>query len=247
MAKKRTEIQKADESGLVIPDYIENTDEGTENINAADVVLPRIKISQAMTKEHTEHEVPLGNWTENINAEDYGKEIDFICLFVKKGWMKFKDDDEGSGIEARKFEGDFLPPINPEKITEADKLWNNKTKEPPAATQVYIFLGLINNSEISIISFMSTGIRTAKKFNTMLKKLVKGKKMPAYARHYKLTTVKTSNSKGQIYYTPEVSAGSFLTKEEYSAAKNLFEQFSKKSIQAEVVSKEEEPKEEVPF
>ena len=61
-----------------VPDYLkdENENLGGELANPSeDMLVPRIKLVQGLTEEHTSLKIPEGHWVNSITKEDYGEEI----------------------------------------------------------------------------------------------------------------------------------------------------------------------------
>ncbi len=73
---------------------------GTDNIGKEDLIMPRIKVVQAMTKE--KHESQPGEWLHNISGKGYGKEVTVIPIVHWKSNIMFND---ALKIECRSYDG----------------------------------------------------------------------------------------------------------------------------------------------
>lgn len=83
---------------------------GYGNIDATDLVVPRIKLLQGMSEEckPTGGSHPQGHWFHTSEGRTIGTEIEIISLGVKKTvevWPPRNSDQEGDGILARSSDG----------------------------------------------------------------------------------------------------------------------------------------------
>jgi hypothetical protein len=242
------DIVKKETEAVAKPAYIKESTQGVEDIEVQHILLPRCKVVQGLTKEHTEDNTPLGHFVNNITRVDYGEQIDFICLFAKPGWQLYAEDEKGKrgDLIARKFAGDFLPSMNPEAITDDMKQWKGKT--PPRAVETFLFVGIVNGEDLCAISLSSKAATTGKKLNTMLV----SRNEAAFAKHYVFTTHKETNDDG-TFFVPDVKPNGYLSEKEYAMAEALFMKYSKAKLNPETLKEEPTPpgkkkdKEEQPF
>ena len=238
MKEPGKEIAVSESKALAKPSYIKESTQGTEDIEVQHILLPCCKVIQPMSAEHTDSNVSLGNFANNISIVDYGPQIDFICLFAKPGWQLYAVDAQGKqgDLIARKFAGDFIAPMNADAITDDMKQW--KGKVPPRAVETYLFVGIVNGEDLCAMYFKGKATTAGKKLNTMLI----SRPEAAFAKHYTMTSHKETNEKG-TFFVPDIKSAGYLTEKEYAMAEALFTKYSKAKLNPDTI-KEEAPKEE---
>jgi len=226
------EVVKKEKNDVAIPAHIKNSTNGVESIGVEHIKLPHCNIVQGLSKAHTEDNVPLGHFVNNITGEDYGESFDFVCLTFKPGVAKY---DKDRNLIARKFADDFLRPIDPHLIKPGDTEFHGKEK--PLANEIYLFVGFINKKGPVAISLMNTALSEGKGFNTMLLEDEKA----AYAKHYTVKSRKESNDKG-TWYVMEFKPNGWLNTDEYTKAEAGFKKITKKETKVEVDLNEDKQK-----
>lgn len=226
MTDKNDKIQKQNETSLAIPDYIEKENKGTESLGSKDVIIPRLKIIQALSDEKVDLNIPEGNFVNGITKESFGTKIDIVIIMATSGWLMFEGKGRQAKVVSRKFKGDIFPALNEKLVLDPkNQAWDNATNTPPKANLVYTYIVIVNGRDMLSFSLMKTGLKAAKNLNTMLKM----KNCPSYAQRFTAETVLTKNEKG-AYYLPKFTPAGFVTKEEYETLASKFETLSTSSL-----------------
>ncbi len=107
MAKKNGNNQQVVAAAEALPDFLKEYKGplGSENIESADVTIPRIKLGQAMNDEVKDGRVPEGALFLNVTSEPLwapGEEpLPFVILAITKEFILWRPREEGGGILAR--------------------------------------------------------------------------------------------------------------------------------------------------
>lgn len=166
----------------------------TRKIDVGDLVIPKLRLSQAMSKTNTlfttsrgTDGVQMGNWYNTATSKDLGQTVYFIPVDMRKSRAYFV---QGQGLMCRSFdlrtgEGDPGGPCEgtvEEQLTKpADqrgcplRLWDDRT--PPKCGITYNYPGLVvtnveepDKGEIFqvILQLRSASTAAAKAINTMV-------------------------------------------------------------------------------
>ena len=190
----------------------------TREVGTTDLIMPKLKICQAMSKVSREG-IPQGNYYHSTLNEDLGKTIRIIPVDMRKNRSLFK---QGTGILCRSFDmlqGEGNPGIlcegtPEERATLPEKargcplrLWTKDEETgrniPPQCSINYNYPVLILDPEDpedgptkrAIISFRGTGAAIAKAINTM----VTEQDLYWNEAVIKLSTEEKSNAKGTFF------------------------------------------------
>lgn len=200
----------------------------SRQLNPTDFVMPKLRISQAMSKVNTTHAtsrgaqgVQQGEWYNSQNGEKYGEIVYFIPVDCRKSRSMFIS---GEGLVCRSFDlvqGEGNPGIlcegTPEEMRTVPaaqrgcmlRHWNNETKTPPACGVTFNYAGLIvsdpeNPDEAKITQVMlqlrSKATQAAKAINTFVYNNGGG---VWHNVILELKAVSETNIKG-TFYVPEV-------------------------------------------
>lgn len=166
----------------------------TRKIDAGDLLMPKLRISQAMSKTNTEYAttkgksgVGMGSWYVSTTGKDLGDTVYFVPVDMRKSRAMFIT---GEGLVCRSFDmlqGEGTPGVAcegtyEERLTVPEKhrgcplrLWNDRT--PPKCGETYNFPGyLIEDIDAGdksklvqvILQLRSTGASCGKAINTMV-------------------------------------------------------------------------------
>jgi len=213
------------------PDYVEGGQKGLDAIGQKDINIPRLKIVQSMSVEKKSG-IKEGHYTNSALVNDYGTEVEFTPLFMTSGWLIFEGKGKSAKCIARKFDGDVIPPLNADLLDAESKKWNGN--EPPKATQIYTYWGVVNGVDLVSFSLMKSAFKIGRKLNTLLKL----KNCPAYAQTFKLGTQFVESDKGD-YYIPTVEPAGWTPKPLYVKLAKQYEALSTKTFDPEVVETHE--------
>jgi hypothetical protein len=221
-----------------VPDFLKdsNTVRGSELIEAADMLMPRLALCQSNTPQRKPQN-PLfieglqeGQFFNTLSRRIYGDEVTFIPLFFYRSRIMFKDIDEGGGVLCQAPDGHSCqlnhggPCIN--------SAWG-ANGEPPACTELYNFPALIKLErepyEFAVISLKSTAIKAAKSLNSMIKL----RKKDAFAGLYLLQAV-PDHKQGQDFWGHTISNAGWVTPVEYEYAQQQYEALAPKVKTGEI-------------
>ena len=229
---KEDKLAKKESTELAtVPDYLkdENENLGGELANPSeDMLVPRIKLVQGLTEEHTSLKIPEGHWVNSITKEDYGEEIMFNPLLMVPGHLMFEGVGREAKLIARKFAGDIIPPLEEHLINDETKSWG-KDGTKPKAQKCFCYIGMVNGEAVTI-TLSSTAIKVAKNLNTLLHRPAKdGKRKPYFAYYVKLGSVQETSDKG-VFYLPTAELAGFVPPDVYSFMRLEYEKISLKKF-----------------
>jgi hypothetical protein len=212
-------------NALAIPDYVEKTNAGHENITREDITFPQIKIAQSSSAEvkkssekHIE-ELEEGDLFNSLTKKIYKTPIQVIPILMFTSFIKFRPMDEGGGV--------IRMAATDENIDPKDLEFGPNGEKPVWTLLRNFLVYLPAYSEVAVMSMKSTQTKIAKKWLSLQSLFGT---MPSYAKSYLFrTTVEKGKVASYFNYTEPV-VGGFSTKEDYEFAKNLYAQFSGKTI-----------------
>ncbi len=223
-----------------VPEYLKNgTGRGMEKAEQKDIMLPRVKLLQALSPEVAEGGKQAGLIVESISGNPFvgdGKTLEFIPVTMFKNRTMF----DGIGKEAvvsctsldniKSSTGDICAECESSKWAEDKK----GKRVPPACTEFYNFPIVILGGKkpiISVLNLASTKIKVARKLLT----LVRHTGLDMFALKFKLSVVKeTANS--QTYYNFDVEGAGYPTESEYKFAEQFYEATKTKNVVVETES-----------
>jgi hypothetical protein len=229
------ELTKREAPGaLVVPEFLKNQHggEGFDQMDKADLILPRIGICQSMTPQRKKSNLTYieglsdGDLFNSVSGQVYGESMEVIPLQFSKSRIYFKDLAQGGGILCQSFNGVDGGTIAstcaacPNSQFGADGL-------SPACNLFYNYPVLVLPSmELAMLSLKSSALKVAKRWNSRMKLL--GDK-PMFAGVYEVKIVEQSNQKG-TFFSPVISFRRFVQEGEFNLAKELFAGMQGKKI-----------------
>lgn len=227
---------------------------GFEFVDTQDISMPQIKVLQATSPEVKEGIAQMGEIVHTAaNATTNGE---FIPLVIWQSRTFFAPRDQAKkfklfqelGIED---ETGYMTIICKSKdgrtpeFSQCDRetcmqcpfaQWNNN--KPPLCQMSINVLAYLTDLQIpGVIRFVSTNLKYGRKFRDTSMWLG----MDLFANKYQLQAKLVSNNKGEFYNTPVKLLGK-TTEEEYAAATDMYNKFSKL-----VFNFTDEETEEAPF
>jgi hypothetical protein len=181
-----------------------------QNVGSEGLIVPRMKLLQAISKEVQDEIAPIGHWLNSVSLEDYGTELYVTPLVPVHMRMRL---EVGSGLKCRAVEdkpnpmqGVGDPGILCAKCEYAK--WGDDNT-PPDCNESYQYFVLLVDEEGELlepmpvaVSFMSTSFKEAKKWNTLMTMTAKGV-MP-WNLVFKISVEKMQSKKG-TYSSPRIS------------------------------------------
>jgi hypothetical protein len=193
---------------------------GQENVDRDDVLIPRLGLCQALSPQKKKANeayiegLEEGDLFNTVSGEIYGRSVIVIPLFFFKQFIHFKPIDEGGGIIAQYKNKSSVP----------EELMSWVDGNPPVVTefknQLCALLTEEGKLEPIVVSFKSTGIKIAKKWQNYINLL----DAPSFVRTYKLEVFHKVEGK-QEWEGLNVFPGEFSPGKLVADLEKLFEQF----------------------
>lgn len=194
-----------------------------------DLLIPRLCVCNSLSPQRNkQHEsfikgLEEGHLFNSLTGQNYGDDATVIPLFFFKNYIKFKDIKDGGGVLAQYGRREEVP--------DEELSWNNPTGKP-LTTEFKNRMCMIDTGEGNwqpiVVSFKSTGMKDAKKWNSLINMIP----LPAYARVYKLvSSPRTKNNNS--YFGIAVQPAEFVTKEVLDSAKALFDSLQSKGYKVD--------------
>lgn len=195
-------------------------DLGQTELDAGDLIMPRVKVIQKMSDEANREDDPgkEGDFFNTLTGENYGDSLRFIPILPFKQRVFLVRDEKRAAINAQ-LEGAGLQPIsegNGLKCRSFDTYqgigdpgiecnecplskWS-ADNVPPLCSETYNVAGITELGELIILSFAKSSARTGKRVFSMLRM----RPGVPWASIYEAKTRKEKNDKG-TFAVPEVT------------------------------------------
>jgi hypothetical protein len=218
---------------------------GLEDVGRDDVLIPRLMISQGLSPEITKGDpkfikgLSVGEFFNSLTGEVYGETLNVVPLFFFKQFIEFTPREQGGGIVAMYQHEADIPAGTSYRLDQC------KPGEKPAVTEFKNEMCLIlkdSGVEPIVVSFKSTGMKTAKKWNALMRQL----NLPAYARAYTLAITTEKNDQG-TWYGANVTPSDFVPEALFAAAEKYFGELRKAGVKVDTSGLGEEVKQDTPF
>jgi hypothetical protein len=203
--------------------------DGKENVGMEDLLIPRLCVCNSLSPQRQKaHESYIkgleeGNLFNSLTGQNYGDRVKVIPLFFFKNYIKFKDIKDGGGVLAQYAGRDEVP--------DEELSWNNPTGKP-LTTEFKNRMCMIDvgegNWQPIVVSFKSTGMKDAKKWNSLINMIP----LPAYAREYALVSSARSKNNNN-YFGIAVQPDAFVSKEVLDSAKALFDSLQSRGFKVD--------------
>jgi hypothetical protein len=206
-----------------VPDYVRvGGHRGTDHITKDDLQMPRMGLAQGLSPQLMAGDskyiegLAVGMMFNNLTNHVYGRgPLEFCVLRADppRG-IEFFPLDQGGGIK------DFNVPLTDPRMQFGPN------GEKPVATKFYDFvIMLLPSKELIALSFKSTGLKTARQLNA----LIKLRNTDIFAGKYILTTAMTKNKSGTFAIFNVANAG-FVDLETYRYAEAMYEALKDKEL-----------------
>jgi hypothetical protein len=253
----KTEIEKTGQDvaiaagqGSNIPAYLqgkENQGAVLNGVDASDLILPRIKLLQAISPEvEANEEAKAGIFWHNVLGEPIGPEFDFIVASFRKKYLLMAPMGDARKVMARAEDGihwdkpdaEFrvkLKGIKEEQIwrtaptvaeSRLDRFGSSVKGDPdskPAAVMVYEYLVYLPDFPQYSPIIMSLARSQSKKGKDLNSKIT-FRNQPLQAMRFKARVIEESGEEGPFKNYDFVSNG-FATEVEYNRCLQIAEQF----------------------
>jgi len=233
---KKNEVQT---TGSNVPDFLRTEgDLGTDEIGTQDIIVPRLKVCQAMsTVKQTNEDVRDGDFYNAATGRVYGKEIEFFILLMWRSRIWFNDQMQLIGMEMLDKRTKEVKHIG----LEIENIINNKALYDKGIDSHNYMLVMADDlakgsPEILIYSAQSAAMKTSRQLNSKLAANARGK-VPIYGQRIKCAATLQKFSKGSAYM-PVFSYPAYATEQEFPVLKQLFEQASSLQGRDDVMTQE---------
>jgi hypothetical protein len=189
------------------PAFIEDSNDGLQEIGFKDIVLPRLSLCQKTSPQRDKLNtgkfikgLEEGQFFSSLTGKIYGEKIQVIPLFFYHSRIMFKDINEGGGIVCQAPDGVRCQMNNGGPCLHS--AWGPKG-EPPECSEFFNYPCFIwtgdpaTSRELIIVSMKTTGLKAGRTLNSLMRLRQK----PAYAGIYELSGVGATNKANQSYYT----------------------------------------------
>lgn len=210
-------------TAVAVPSYIkQGSARGSENVDVADVVIPRLEIAQALSPCLKPNDpkyiegATQGDFYNSLTNELYGPEVEVVPVYFRKEYLVWKSRDEGGG-----FRGAYptLAEANARIAGEEDA----EDLEPiETAQQIVLILKEDGSTEEAVVSMSRTKIKVSRQWNSLIR--LNGN--DRFSRVYRLTGIDETNSKNQDFKNIMVSNVGFVDADVYKKAEALYNSIS---------------------
>lgn len=228
---------------------------GKENIDIADMIVPRMALMQALNEQVEQGLVSPGNFFHTILEESFGSELDDLVIYHhSKRYVLWSPRHMGGGILARASDGKHWDPqfigqsftVKPSKDRPRYEVqweikdaavgrdvglgaWGTSDPEnpdsPPAATLTHVLVCGLL-SRPDIGPFTILLQRTAERVAKDLLTKINLDSAPIFGQIFKMSVKTDTGPSGDFYNYKFAKNGHIATLEEYEAAKRWNEVFT---------------------
>ena len=251
---KNEEVATRAPQSLALPSFMQGqAGLGTEQIGAADVEIPRLKLLQALSPEVQEGGHRQGSFFHTVTEESLGTELKIVIVYVDQSFILWRPRKTGGGILARALDGVHWTPPNAAfdvvlddgktKVTwkTADTVaksglaeWGSADpsdpKSPPAATRMYNCVVVMpEHPEVgpAVVTLQRAGVKVARKLMGKLKIA----QAPSFGLQFIMSSFHDTNPQNQDFWNYKFTADGFVADEkDFNAYKALYENFKKLGV-----------------
>ena len=213
-----------------LPEYLRadvGSRDGKDGVEQGDLLIPRLKLAQAMTKEmkkSSENFIPAlreGDFFNSVTGEIYGTKVNVIPLHFFNEYIEF---DESMSV-VKYYQRGELPP--------AEDLAVENGQAPKCTTfkcRMSLLLKEDGTVDPLVVSFKYVGRKApTNKWNF----LIAEKNFAAYAYIYNLESVTVKGKKGE-YQSGKFTRGEFTPAALYESAKQYFSSLQEAGVKVDV-------------
>ncbi|QRE00554.1 hypothetical protein [Burkholderia phage BCSR129] len=223
MAKAQNAVVAATVGGIAIasevPEWLQKGNRGSENVEATDLILPRLGQIQALSPQIKKSDAAYiegaeqGQLFNNLTNEVYGETIVFIPVIYRKEWVIFKDRKAGGGFfGAHPTEKEALEAIA--QLPDADKL---------EAIESHNHIGYVITADGKRQQIVFTCTKSKIKASRKLNSLVTMAGVDRFAKAYEIKSFEDKNTAGDAYWNVDVKALGFLPELLYKEMSDQYE------------------------
>jgi len=180
--------------------------QGMESMEREDLQIPRLCLAQGLSPQLVKSKpeyiegLTMGDAFNDITQEIYGQGPWEMAVIRRDPprYVQFRPREEGGGV------------IDPRVPANDPRTQFGPKGEKPVATKFYDYIVVfLETKEMIALSFKSTGVKVAKKFNTLMK--LRGP-IPMFMGKYQFSTILVDGPKGS-YAQLQITNAGFVTDE----------------------------------
>jgi len=201
---------------------VHHTPRGFENFDIKDMIFPRLRLLQGLSKAVTDGVGSIGQFQDSLTEEILGNTVEIVLLGLRNGAVYFK---RGEGMKCKSEDG--IKSIRGDTCEQCpfDEYWATwkPDGDPPGCSGTKEFISLLRPSLKEqpypiIVSFMKTSYGLGKRLASMAR--FTGKDI--FARSYIIGSEMVKNEKGS-FSKFTIKPNGDLDKEEFKTAEKWFE------------------------
>lgn len=196
-----------------------NDHRGSEEVEANDLVIPRIELVQGLSKARKKSDPAYiegaeeGMLYNNVTRELYGESIKVCPVHFRKEWLLWREVDLGGG-----FGGAFPSAESAEAAMNAQE--NPSEWEVVDTPQHFVIVVKEDGTrEEAVISMAKTKAKASRMWNSLVR--INGG--PRFSRIYEIKGVPDQNKVGQEFYSLQVKNVGFVDEKTFSFAEEVYE------------------------
>lgn len=228
--KAKQEVTTVNSSSFPVdaPSYIrQDSARGSEEVQAKDVVLPRLEIvqSQGAAKDAG---IPEGHLYNSATMEEIGDLAYFVPVYFRTEYLVWKDQDEGGG-----FFGAF-PTAGEAENRKIEIVEDGENPDFIEVVDTPVHYGLLVDPEGKtrtqqiVVSMPKSKAKVSRKWNATIQ-IVGGDR---FSRVYKLTTFVDQNKQGKKFHNFIVQPAGYVPEHIYREAEKTYEVFKSGAVRA---------------
>lgn len=217
-----TKVAKKDQTAVALdqrPDFLKNSNRGSEEVTTGDITLPRISIVQDLSPQIKKSKpeyiegAEVGHMFNTITNELFKSEIMVVPIYLQKQYIIWKDRKKGGG-----FFGAY--DSESEAVNELPNLEGNANDYDVVDTDVHYVLLLDGDSiQEAVVSMSKSQKKVSRQWNTMIK-MAGGDR---FSRVYALSTTDDANKNGDEYQNYSIKPVGYVTEDVYRQAEEVYE------------------------
>lgn len=234
------QVKKQSTAIEAVPDHLKNRvgdRSGTEGMSRNDMLMPRLGQAQTLSPQMKERKpeyidgLEIGEFFNTATGEIYGKSVKVVFLFFFKQRIYFEDVSKGGGIiciSANAIDGGRLHPSDCATCEHAQFI----DGEAPDCGMFFNYMSALvredGTFEPIVVTFKSTGLKDAKKINSM----VRMSNLPMYAKYYQIDSI--NKVKGdQDWEAMDVKPLSYVEPKLFAQCEEMFNALRDKAIEVD--------------
>lgn len=216
------------------PDWVKDSNRGSENVGSKDMALPRLEIVQSLSpirKDKSDMYNPdaqEGMLFNSVTGELLAPPVYIVPIYFRVEWLVWKEQDQGGG-----FFGAY-DNLDDAEARKAQEEANGERYLEIVDTPVQYCLRIKEDgtTEQIVISMAKSKAKVSRKWNSLIQ-IAGGDR---FSRVYRLGTFEDRNKKNQEFYNYVVSPAGYTPKAIFDETERLYEVFQREGVRADHAS-----------